>query len=72
MKNRMLERAVFHFTERQTRNRCCKGTRMTVLFKFGFFGAIFNPILFGCDVVIFWAAGRVYASWPYPASNEVS
>jgi hypothetical protein len=35
----------------------------------GYFGAIFNPILFGRDVVIFLAAGRVYASWPYPASN---
>jgi len=35
----------------------------------GHFGAMFNPILFGCDVVIFLAAGRVYASCPYPASN---
>jgi hypothetical protein len=35
----------------------------------GHSGAIFNPILFACDVVIFLAAGRVYASCPYPASN---
>jgi hypothetical protein len=35
----------------------------------GHFGAIFNPILFGCDVVIFLAACRVYAGCPYPASN---
>jgi hypothetical protein len=35
----------------------------------GHFAAIFNPVLFRCDVVLFLAAGRVYASCLYRASN---
>jgi hypothetical protein len=35
----------------------------------GYFGAIFNPILFGRDVVIFFGSRPRVRQWPYPASN---